>query len=86
MAQLVYLLCAFAATGCALMLYRSYRRNPVRLLLWTMSCFVLMALNNMLLVIDRVVFGPSVDLSVPRACVALASGVVLLYGLIWDSK
>lgn len=86
MAELVYVICTLAATGCAMMLYRSYRRNPVRLLLWTMLCFVGLALNNVLLVVDRVLTPESVNLSVPRAAVALLSGVLLLYGLIWDSK
>lgn len=86
MAELVYVICTVAAMGCAVMLYRSYRRNPVRLLLWTMLCFVGLALNNVLLVVDRVLTPESINLSVPRAAVALLSGMLLLYGLIWDSK
>lgn len=85
-AALVYLVCAIAATGCAALLFRSYRRNPVRLLLWTMLCFVGLAFNNILLFVDRVLAADSVDLSIVRGAFALVSGLILLYGLIWDSK
>lgn len=85
MAEIVYLLCAAAASGCAVMLFRSYRRNPVRLLLWTMLCFVGLALNNVLLFVDRALTPATLDLSLYRAALAFVSAAILLYGLIWDS-
>lgn len=85
MAEVVYLLCGLAATGCALLLLRSYRRNPVRLLLFTCVCFAGLALNNVLLFVDKALT-PQVDMSIPRAVLALGSALVLLYGLVWDSK
>lgn len=84
-AEVVYLLCAVASIGCAALLFRSYRRNPVRLLLWTMISFLFLSVNNVMLVVDRVLV-PDINFSLVRAGAALAAGVVLLYGLIWDGK
>lgn len=79
----VYLLCLLTSTVCAGLLLRSYLRGRSRLQLWTAVSFVFLALNNLALVADMVVF-PSVDLWVWRqAAAALAIGV-LLYGFIWE--
>ena len=43
-----------------------------------------LTLNNMTLVVDKIIV-PHVDLSVPRAALALIAMSVLLYGLIWDA-
>ncbi|MFL5318550.1 MAG: DUF5985 family protein [Myxococcaceae bacterium] len=85
MSEFVYGLCALISVGCALLLFRSYRRRPVRLLLWVMSSFWLIALNNVMLFVDRVLLA-TVDLSLLRAAVALIAAMVLLYGLIWESR
>lgn len=83
MASAVYLLCALTSVACAFLVYRSYRRNRVKLLLLTTICFVALAVNNILLVIDLVVFMEK-DLSVARSLTALAGIVTLLFGLIWE--
>jgi hypothetical protein len=70
---------------CAALLLRAYRRSGYRLLLWSGLCFSGLTLNNVLLVADKI-FLPDVDLSVWRLLVALASMLVLLYGLIWDAE
>jgi hypothetical protein len=49
-------------------------------------CFLLLAANNLLLVLDLVVFPTTVDLSVPRGLLSLAAVTVLLYGFIWDAE
>lgn len=85
MAALVYSLCALTALFCALLLLQAYRRGGYRLLLWSGLCFVGLTLNNLLLVLDKLIF-PEVDLSIWRTAVALAAVSVLLYGLIWDSE
>ena len=85
MATLVYVLCALTSLACAVLLLRGYTQNRVRLLLWAGLCFVGLALNNILLVIDvRVV--PEIDLSVWRSLPALAGLMVLIYGLVWESR
>ena len=85
MAALVYSLCALTALFCAYLLLQAYRRGGYRLLLWSGLCFVALTLNNLLLVLDKLIF-PDADLSIWRTSVALAAMTVLLYGLIWDSE
>jgi hypothetical protein len=67
-----------------LLLARSYARNRSGLLLCTALCFGLLALNNALLVVDRVVW-VAVDLRIWRQLSSLAAVSVLLYGFIWDA-
>ena len=85
MAEIVYLLCALASVFCAALLTRSYRRTRVRLAMWTSLCFVGLAINNLLLFADLVVF-PEVNFGPWRSAVALAAVSVLLFGLIWEER
>ena len=85
MAVAIYSLCTLTALVCAYLLLQAYRRGGYRLLLWSGLCFAGLTLNNVLLVVDKIVL-PLIDLSVPRTAVALASMTVLLYGLIWDTE
>ncbi len=80
---IVYLLCFLTSSACAGLLGRSYRRSGARLLLWSSLCFLFLAGNNLLLVIDLVVL-PNVDLRLPRLLLALAAVSILLFGFIWD--
>ncbi|TAL22380.1 MAG: hypothetical protein EPN99_06055 [Frankiales bacterium] len=82
---MVYALCAITSTACAVLLVRSYLAGRVRLLLWSALCFVGLALNNVILVIDRSIL-QDVDLSVLRGATGLAAVSVLLFGLIWESR
>jgi hypothetical protein len=84
-ARIVYLLCALASVGCGALLLRGYAKGRSRLLLWSGACFALLALNNVLLYADLVVF-PSVDLSLWRAATGFAGLVLLVFGLVWDSQ
>jgi hypothetical protein len=84
LAQVVYLLCALTSTACAWMLIRGYRRSRVRLLFWSSFCFVGLALNNLVLFVDLVVW-PDVDLTLVRGAAAIAGFACLLYGLVWES-
>jgi hypothetical protein len=85
MATFVYALCALTSVLCAVLLVRGYLQSRVRLLLWAGLCFSGLALNNVLLFIDmRVV--PDVDLSVWRSLPALAGLLLLIYGLVWESR
>ena len=80
----IYVLCALTSTACAVLLLRGWRRSRVRLLLWSGLCFVGLAANNVLLVVDmRVV--PDADLSFVRTLAALAGVALLLYGFVWDA-
>lgn len=83
MADLVYALCALTSVACALLLWRGFRRQRSRLLLWSSLCFGLLAVNNMLLFTDLVVV-PAYDLSIVRAATGVAAVAVMLFGLVWD--
>lgn len=84
-AAVVYSLCALTAALCAWLLLQAFARTRYRLLLWSGLCFIGLAVNNALLVVDKLVL-PQIDLSLPRTGVALAAMVVLLYGLILDAE
>ncbi len=85
MAQTIYGLCTLTSLACAWMLLTSYRRNGVRLLFWSGLCFIGMSVNNVLLVLDKLVF-LQVDLLPLRLASALAALLLLLYGLIYENK
>jgi hypothetical protein len=86
MSGVIYGLCALAAMLCAFLLLQGYRRGGYKLLLWSGICFAVLTINNVLLVIDKVVVPYAYDLSVWRSATALIAMMVLLYGLIWDAK
>ncbi len=85
MAETVYALCALTSIVCALLLLRGYRSSRTRLLFWSSLCFVGLAVNNIVLFIDIVVV-PDVDLQLWRSTIALAAMMVLLFGLVWESR
>jgi hypothetical protein len=80
----VFVLCALTSLACAVLLLRGWRRSRQRLLLWSGLCFVGLALNNVLLVVD-LRLTPDHDLSLFRTFPALAGVACLLYGCIWDA-
>ena len=85
MAGLIYGLCALTAFVCAWLLLAAYWRTRYKLLLWSGLCFAGLTFNNVLLVIDKIMV-PYYDLSAWRSATALVSLMILLYGLIWDSR
>ena len=85
MASVVYALCALTSGLCTVLLWRAYRATRARLLLWSSLGFVGLTCNNLLLFTDLILV-PSVDLALYRSLASAASVIVLLLGLIWDSK
>jgi hypothetical protein len=81
MAETIYLLCGLTSASCAVLLLRAFARSRVRLLLWSGLCFAGLALNNVLLLADLVVFPTEVDLSLVRSATALAAMSLLVVGL-----
>jgi len=81
MAATIYLLCTGTAALCAMLLLRGYRSNHVRLLLWSGICFSLLALDNLFLFLDRIIF-THIDMSPWRSLFALLGVLCLLYGLV----
>jgi Family of unknown function (DUF5985) len=84
-APVVYLLCLLASMACAGLLIRGYLRTKGELLLASGACFVLLALNNLLLVVDLVLLPTEVDLAIPRVLASLGAVSVLLCGFIWET-
>jgi hypothetical protein len=82
---LVYLLCAATCLLCAAMLLRGYRQTGVRLLFWSGLCFAGLMLDNLMLYVDVVVV-PDVNLAVWRKLPGLVAIMLLLFGLVWESK
>jgi len=85
MAEAVYILCALTSLFCAALLIRGYRAQRTRLLLWSSLCFIGLALSNAILVVDLILL-PQVDLAIPRTIAAAVAMLLLLVGLIWESR
>lgn len=85
MAEGVYLLCALTSLFCAGLLVRQYRSQRTRLLLWSSLGFVGLAINNALLVVDLMIV-PQIDLAIVRTVAALVAMLLLVIGLIWESR
>jgi hypothetical protein len=79
------MLCALTAILCAVLLYRGYRANRTRLLFWASLAFLLLAVDNVTLFIDLVIL-PAQDLFWYRSGVALAGMLLLLFGLVWETR
>lgn len=83
MAAAIYALCALTSFVCAVLLLRGYFASRYRLLFWAGICFVGATLNNVLLMIDKLIF-PQIESLTLRLAVALIALICLLYGLIFD--
>ena len=84
MAALIYSLCALTSVMCFVLLWRSWRESGARLLFWSALCFAALSVNNVLLVLDRVVFPVEHDLNMARLVTALVAVLLLLFGLVWE--
>jgi len=81
---IVYLLSLVSSGICAALLVRSYHRHKAPLLLWSGTCFVFLALNNLVVVLDLLIL-PAVDLSIVRIALSLIGISTLLYAFIWEA-
>lgn len=81
----IYSLCLLTSAGCAFLLVRSFAQSRARLLLWSALCFVLLAVNNLLVVLDLLLL-PAVDLVPLRNLASLAAVGVLIFGFIWETE
>jgi hypothetical protein len=79
----LYLLCFLTSFLCCLLLIRSYRRTQGKILLWSAACFVFLALNSLLVVVDLILL-PAVDLSMLRALTSFLAVSTLLVGFVWE--
>lgn len=79
----VYFLCLLTSLLCAALLLKSYFATRVRLLLLSAVCFLLLSLNNLLVLFDLALL-PSVDLLPYRHAAALAGVTVMLLAFTLD--
>jgi uncharacterized protein DUF5985 len=80
----IYLLCVITSLLCAYLLLRAYHRTRTKLLIWSALCFVLLAVNNLVVAID-VLLLPDIDLTIVRLGASLLAVSVMLYGFIWET-
>jgi hypothetical protein len=85
MADIAYILCTLTSILCAVLLLRGYKQSRSRLLFWCGLCFVGLALNNILLIVDVRVF-PERDLSHIRSLPAVAGLLLMIFGFIWEKR
>lgn len=87
MAEIVYALCFFLSVLCAFLLFRKYRESKLSLLMWTGLSFLFIAVNNLILFVDLVIY-PELDFSggLLRVLSGAIGGCILLFGLIWEVK
>jgi hypothetical protein len=86
MGEVVYSLCALTSLACAVLLVRRWMRTRAKLLAWSSACFVGFTINNVLLVLDLVLYKTEIDLAMARALTAFLSVLALVVGLVWSSK
>ncbi|MDB5793121.1 MAG: hypothetical protein JWQ80_3145 [Massilia sp.] len=85
MAETIYTLCILTSLACTWLLFASYRRTGYRLLFWSGACFTAMTLNNVFLLLDKIVF-PNIDFLPARLVSALVAISLLLYGLVYEKE
>lgn len=83
MGAAVYIFGVLVTLICGVLLTRAYRNVRKRLLLWSAVCFYFLALSNLLVFVDLVIF-PDVNLYLYRLLTAALAMLILLYGLIWE--
>ena len=81
---LVYLLCFATSAACAVLLARSFLKARSRMLFWSALCFALLALVNLAVIFDLVIYPDDIDLRLLRLSLTLIAVAVLLFGFIWD--
>ena len=85
MAEAVYTFCALISSVCAALLIRAWLADRRRLLLASAICFVGLALNNVMLFVEKVI-ATGVDLSTWRDLPALFGLCALLGTLVWEER
>jgi hypothetical protein len=81
---LIYILCILTCMSCSFLLWRGFRRTHLPLLLWSAVCFLILAIANLLLFADLVLY-PGSSLHLVRNAVTLSAMLVLIIGLVFES-
>lgn len=80
----LYLVAVTTCLACTILLWRSYARTRVPLLLWSALCFIGVTASNLLLLFDLAVF-VELDLRAWRLGTALVGLAFLLYGFLFKA-
>jgi len=83
MIEVIYALCALTSTFCAALLVRAWLRTRARLLFLCALCFVGLALNNIGLFLDLVVY-PHESFALVRTAPAVLGLAILVGALVWE--
>jgi hypothetical protein len=71
---------------CFFLILRGYLRTHAPLLLWCALCFAGLSLNNLVVVIDLIIFpGPAIDLRPLRTVFHVGALALLIYGLVLEA-
>ena len=85
MAEAVYILCFLTSSAVAWLLFRAYLRSRAPVLFWSALGFVGLALNNLIVIFDVIIF-PDIPLTPYRNIPALLGMMLMLYGLVWNEN
>ncbi len=85
MSAFIYSLCALTSIACFGLLLRSWLASRHRILFWSALCFAGLSINNLVLVLDKVVF-LQVDLTLWRLGLGMVAILLLLIGLVWEEQ
>jgi hypothetical protein len=85
MSAAIYSLCALTSIACCVMLTRAWLASRHRILFWSALCFAGLSLNNVILVLDKLLL-QQVDLTEWRLAVGFAAILLLLIGLVWEEQ
>lgn len=85
MTAALYILTCITTLLCATLLLRAFVRVRKQLLLWSGLCFAGLTISNIFVIADLLVF-PNIDLYTYRLGSAAVSMMLMLYGLIWESR
>lgn len=81
----LYILTSLTMLLCSALLLRGYFRVRRRLLLWSGLCFLSLAVANVFVFFDLVIYR-AIDFYTFRVGFTALGMILLLYGLIWESQ
>lgn len=85
-AEAIYITCALTSAVCAWLLIRGYRASGTRLLFWAGLCFIGLTIDNVVLYVDLALTPNTIDLFYYRTIPAALGLIVLMFGLIHETR
>lgn len=84
-AAAVYILCVVTSALCAYLLLRAHQRTSRRFLLCAAICFIFLAINNGLALVDLHWLPEEGHLVAHRQVAALLAVSAMIYGFMWET-